>query len=102
MQALERLETLLALIEGWVQVVVTAALGDRIPGAAALAETLRRRRASDDPAEPTSATLVGLGVRPRKLREAAALWACLAEAVCGDARDVRWQHPDRLPGADVL
>ncbi len=31
--ALERLETLLALIEGWVQTVVTAALGDRIPGA---------------------------------------------------------------------
>jgi uncharacterized protein (DUF2342 family) len=30
-QALERLGTLLALIEGWVQTVVTAALGDRIP-----------------------------------------------------------------------
>uniref|UniRef100_UPI000578AE00 zinc-dependent metalloprotease n=1 Tax=Mycobacterium avium TaxID=1764 RepID=UPI000578AE00 len=52
-QALERLETLLALIEGWVQVVVAAALGDRIPGAAALAETLRRRRASGGPAGPT-------------------------------------------------
>lgn len=37
-QALERLETLLALIEGWVQVVVAAALGDRIPGAGALGE----------------------------------------------------------------
>ena len=34
--ALERLETLLALIEGWVQTVVTASLGDRLPGAAAL------------------------------------------------------------------
>src|ERR1700757_3145283 len=41
-QALERLETLLALIEGWVQTVVIAALGDRIPGAAALGETIRR------------------------------------------------------------
>ena len=48
-QALERLETLLALIEGWVQTVVTAALGDRIPGAAALGETLRRRRATGGP-----------------------------------------------------
>lgn len=48
-QALERLETLLALIEGWVQTVVTEALGDRIPGTAALSETLRRRRASGDP-----------------------------------------------------
>ena len=34
--ALERLETLLALIEGWVQTVVTDALGDRIPGTSAL------------------------------------------------------------------
>lgn len=68
-QALERLETLLALIEGWVQTVVTAALGERIPGEAALSETLRRRRASGGPAEQTFATLVGLELRPRKLRE---------------------------------
>ena len=87
MQALERLETLLALIEGWVQVVVTAALGDRIPGAAALGETLRRRRASGGPAEQTFATLVGLELRPRKLREAAALWERLtAGRRCGRPR----------------
>ena len=59
--ALERLETLLALIEGWVQTVVTAALGDRIPGTAALSEMLRRRRATGGPAEQTFGTLVGLG-----------------------------------------
>jgi putative hydrolase len=102
MQALERLETLLALIEGWVQVVVTAALGDRIPGAAALGETLRRRRAIGGPAEQTFATLVGLELRPRKLREAAALWERLTEAAGADARDAIWQHPDLLPGADDL
>ncbi len=101
-QALARLETLLALIEGWVQVVVTAALGDRIPGTAALAETLRRRRASGGPAEQTFATLVGLELRPRKLREAAALWERLTQAVGGDARDAVWQHPDLLPSADDL
>ncbi|WP_197517049.1 zinc-dependent metalloprotease [Mycobacterium sp. E2699] len=101
-QALERLETLLALIDGWVQVVVTAALGDRIPGTAALSETLRRRRASGGPAEQTFATLVGLELRPRKLREAAALWERLTEAVGADARDAVWQHPDLLPGADDL
>ena len=99
-QALERLETLLALIEGWVQVVVTAALGERIPGAAALGETLRRRRASGGPAEQTFATLVGLELRPRKLREAAALWERLTQAVGADARDAIWQHPDLLPAAD--
>jgi len=101
-QALERLETLLALIDGWVQVVVTAALGDRIPGAAALSETLRRRRASGGPAEQTFATLVGLELRPRKLREAAALWDRLTQAAGADARDAVWQHPDLLPAADDL
>ncbi|ORW97746.1 hydrolase [Mycobacterium sp. IEC1808] len=101
-QALERLETLLALIDGWVQVVVTAALGDRIPGTAALSETLRRRRASGGPAEQTFATLVGLELRPRKLREAAALWERLTEAAGADARDAVWQHPDLLPGAEDL
>ncbi|OBK24750.1 hydrolase [Mycobacterium asiaticum] len=101
-QALERLETLLALIEGWVQTVVTAALGERLPGEAALSETLRRRRASGGPAEQTFATLVGLELRPRKLREAGALWDRLTEAAGMDARDAVWQHPDLLPAADDL
>jgi len=90
------------LIEGWVQVAVTEALGDRIPAAAALSETLRRRRASGGPAEQTFATLVGLELRPRKLREAAALWERLTQAVGADARDSIWQHPDLLPAADDL
>jgi putative hydrolase len=101
-QALERLETLLALIEGWVQVVVTAALGDRLPGAAALSEMLRRRRASGGPAEQTFATLFGLELRPRKMREAAALWERLTQAAGVDVRDAVWQHPDLLPNADDL
>ena len=100
--ALERLETLLALIDGWVQTVVNDALGDRIPGAAALSEMLRRRRATGGPAEQTFATLVGLELRPRKLREAADLWVRLTEAVGSDARDAVWQHPDLLPSAADL
>jgi putative hydrolase len=100
--ALERLETLLALIEGWVQTVVTAALRDRLPGTSALSETLRRRRGTGGPAEQTFATLVGLELRPRKMREAAALWERLTEAVGADNRDAVWQHPDLLPGAADL
>ena len=100
--ALQRLETLLALIEGWVQTVVTDALGDRIPGTSALSETLRRRRATGGPAEQTFATLVGLELRPRKMREAAVLWERLTEAVGSDARDGVWQHPDLLPSAEDL
>ena len=100
--ALERLETLLALIDGWVQTVVNDALGDRIPGTSALSETLRRRRATGGPAEQTFATLVGLELRPRKLREAAVLWERLTEAVGADRRDAVWQHPDLLPSAEDL
>ncbi|MBF6364705.1 zinc-dependent metalloprotease [Nocardia puris] len=101
-QALERLETLLALIEGWVQVVVAEAVGDRLPGAGALAETLRRRRATGGPAEQTFATLVGLELRPRKLREAADLWRRLTTDAGMEARDGVWAHPDLLPDSEDL
>jgi putative hydrolase len=100
--ALERLETLLALVEGWVQTVVAAALGERMPGTVALAEMLRRRRATGGPAEQTFATLVGLELRPRKMREAAVLWERLTSAVGIDARDAVWNHPDLMPSADDL
>ncbi|MBW0275552.1 hydrolase [Nocardia sp. MH4] len=101
-QALERLETLLALIEGWVDVVVTDAVGERLPGASALSETLRRRRATGGPAEQTFATLVGLELRPRKVREAAALWRRLTTDVGMDRRDGVWAHPDLLPDSSDL
>jgi putative hydrolase len=100
--ALARLETLLALVEGWVDDVVSAAAADRLPGAEALRETLRRRRATGGPAEQTFATLVGLELRPRRLREAATLWRTLREQRGADGRDELWRHPDLLPSADDL
>lgn len=100
--ALERLETLLALIEGWVESVVEAALGGRLPGTGALTETMRRRRASGGPAEQTFANLVGLQLRPRRVREAAQLWKQLAAFGGTDKRDGLWSHPDLLPGASDL
>jgi putative hydrolase len=100
--ALRRLETLLALVEGWVDSVVAAAAADRMPGADALRETSRRRRASGGPAEQTFATLVGLELRPRRLREAAALWWAVTEKHGVSGRDAVWSHPDLLPTADDL
>jgi putative hydrolase len=95
--ALGRLETLLALVEGWVEVVVTAAVTDRLPGASALGETLRRRRASGGPAEQTFATLVGLELRPRRIRQAVELWQGLTAERGVDGRDEVWAHPDLIP-----
>ena len=100
--ALAALETLLALVEGWVDTVVADAVGDRLPGAAALQETLRRRRATGGPAEQTFATLIGLELRPRRLRAAADLWRALAESRGVEARDALWSHPDLLPSSSDL
>jgi putative hydrolase len=100
--ALTRLETALALVEGWVATVVSAAARDRLTHADALAEAVRRRRATGGPAERTFATLVGLELRPRRLREAATIWQGLTRARGIDARDALWAHPDLLPAADDL
>lgn len=100
--ALRRLETLLALVEGWVDHVVSEATGSRMPSATPLAEAVRRRRATGGPAERTLAALVGLELRPRRMREAAALWARLTETRGVDGRDKLWAHPDLLPDADDL
>ena len=94
--ALSRLETMLALVEGWVD-VVTARATVRLPKADAIAETVKRRRASGGPAESAFATLVGLELRPRRLREAAAMWQAVTDAVGNEARDALWSHPDLLP-----
>jgi putative hydrolase len=100
--ALARLETALALVEGWVATVVAAAAESRLVHAAALAEAIRRRRASGGPAERTFATLVGLELRPRMLREATALWADVTQTRGIDGRDALWAHPDLLPTSDDL
>src|SRR5580693_8675714 len=100
--ALVRLETALALVEGWVATVVSAASRDRLTHSEALAEAVRRRRATGGPAERTFATLVGLELRPRRLREAAAIWQGLTSARGIDGRDALWSHPDLLPASDDL
>ena len=100
--ALSRLETALALVEGWVATVVAAAADSRLVHSAALAEAIRRRRASGGPSERTFAALVGLELRPRMLREAAALWADVTQARGIEGRDALWAHPDLLPTADDL
>jgi putative hydrolase len=94
--ALERIETVLALIEGWVDCVTQKATV-RLPRSAAIAELVRRKRSSGGPAEKTFLTLIGLELRPRKLREASAMWNAITDAVGIQKRDAIWSHPDLLP-----
>lgn len=100
--ALVRLETALALVEGWVDEVSAAAAAPHLPHAVSLREMLRRRRAAGGPAEQTFATLVGLELRPRRLRDAARLWAAIAADGGTTARDAVWNHPDLMPTAEDL
>jgi putative hydrolase len=100
--ALVRLETMLALVEGWVDEVVTQATDGRMPTAPKLQEVVRRRRAAGGPAEAAFAALVGLELRPRRLRDAAALWGSLRSRKGAEARDAVWAHPDLMPTAADL
>ena len=97
----ERLETILALIEGWVDVVTHAATS-RLPGSTAIGEMVRRRRATGGPAERAFSALAGLELRPRRLREAAALWRLVEEQSDVSRRDGLWAHPDLLPTSDEI
>ncbi|RZI90649.1 MAG: zinc-dependent metalloprotease, partial [Microbacterium sp.] len=99
--ALTRLENLLATIEGWVEVVTTDAT-HRLPAADRIGEAVRRRRAVGGPAERAMGALVGLELRPRRLREAAAMWRAVTDAVGIADRDALWDYPDLMPGADDI
>lgn len=100
--ALQRLEVTLALVEGWVDEVVGQATQERMPAADKLQEAVRRRRASGGPAEQTFSALVGLELRPRRLRDASTLWGSLRSRQGAEARDGVWMHPDLLPSASDL
>jgi putative hydrolase len=100
--ALTQLETYLALVEGWVAVVADRATGKHLPHPAALAEAVRRQRASGSPAGQVFSQLVGLELRPRRLRDAANLWAALEARGGAATRDTAWAHPDLAPTAADL
>jgi putative hydrolase len=94
---LVRLETTLALVEGWVDEVTARAALPHLPHAIALREMIWRRRAAGGPAEQTFSALVGLELRPRRARDAATLWRLIEQQSGPDGRDAGWDHPDLLP-----
>lgn len=98
---LNRLETVLALIEGWVDVVTVRATAN-LPAAAALSETIRRRRASGGPAEHAFAALIGLELRPRRMRDAATFWERVEQRRGLEDRDGLWESPELLPTDEDL
>lgn len=102
LEILDRLETLLALVEGWIDEVTLRAAEPWMPDVAALAEAWRRRRGLGGPTNEIFHSLVGLDLRPRRVRDAANLWAMLTTQRGASERDHYWEHPDLLPQATHL
>ncbi|GAB3600999.1 zinc-dependent metalloprotease [Microbacterium tumbae] len=100
-ESLARLEHVIALVDGWVDVVTSEATS-RLPDGMRIAEAARRRRAVGGPAEDALGALVGLKLRPRRLREAAAMWRAVTDAVGVPARDALWDYPDLMPDASDI
>jgi putative hydrolase len=101
-QAVSRLETLLALVEGWVEYVVVQSMSERIPSTGAMTEAWRRRRATGGSAEQAFAKIVGIELAAPKVAEAVELWRRVDVAVGQKRRDGVWEHPDLLPSAEHL
>jgi len=98
--ALLKLETVLALIDGWSDEVVSLAAGDRIPSIEQLRESHRRRRAASSPAQQLFSSMLGLQVSPKLTREASAFWKKIREVKSVGERDQIWSG--LLPTADDL
>lgn len=98
--ALSRIETLLALIEGWADAVTLSAT-QRLPNQTRLAELFRRHQAVGA-SQKTFATLLGLELKPRLQREAAAMWQLARVETSAQVADELWKHPDQLPTASEI
>ena len=96
-QARVRMETSLSLVEGWVDVVVGDALGERLPETASIAAAWSAYRDTGQPAMESLAKAVGISLTAPKASEAAELWRRLTVAVGASRRDAVWDHPDFLP-----
>ncbi|MDO5676388.1 MAG: zinc-dependent metalloprotease [Propionibacteriaceae bacterium] len=101
-EILERLELLLALVEGWVDHVAARASAPWMPNAPQLEEVLHRRRGSASPVTSVFTELLGLDLRPRLVRDAKNLWAAVEHDRGMEGRDAVWGHPDLLPSRQHL
>jgi putative hydrolase len=98
--ALVRIETMLALVEGWADAVAQKA-AERLPNINQLAELLRRHQAVGA-SQKTFATLLGLELKPRLQREAMAMWKAVGSELSDGAVDELWKHPDQLPSSEEI
>ncbi len=102
LEILGRLQTMLALVEGWVDHVTSRVTSQWMPNGSQLVEVIRRRRATGGPTQRVLTDLIGLELSPRLVRDAENLWAAVDHERGLDGRDAVWRHPDLMPTRNDL
>jgi putative hydrolase len=100
--ALHRLETIAALIEGWIDEVSASAALEHLPSLPALRESARRGRATGGPMQKAFAALIGLEISPRASRDAATFFNYIATNESISQRDELWSSPELLPTIEEI
>ena len=100
--AILRLETMAALIEGWIDEVSASAALEHLPSLPALRESARRGRATGGPMQKAFAALIGLEISPRASRDAATFFNYIADNESISQRDELWSSPELLPTIEEL
>ena len=100
--ALHRLETIAALIEGWIDEVSASAALEHLPSLPALRESARRGRATGGPMQKAFAALIGLEISPRSSRDAATFFNYIATNERISQRDELWSSPELLPTIEEI
>lgn len=101
-EVLGQLQALVSFTEGWVDTVVRAAAGDKLPALGRIEEAMVRRRAEKGPGERFLEQLVGLDLKPSDVRAGAAFCAAVVAARGQAGLDRAWRGQEHLPtGAEL-
>jgi putative hydrolase len=95
--ALNELEFLLALIEGWVSFITYTVIVGKLTNANALIETMNRRRVTGSPAAKVFSQLVGLQLRPTLIRESNDFFESFSKVATQNEMNFMFTSPDTLP-----
>lgn len=99
---LGRIQAVVAFTEAWVDTVVEAAAGDKLPSLGRIEEAMLRRRAEKGPGERFLEQLVGLTLRPGDVRAGRQFCAAVVAARGQEGLDRVWRHPGYLPAPEEL
>ena len=99
---LERLQAIISFVEGWSELVVAAAAGERLVALPRIQEAARRRRAEKGPGERSLEQLLGLDFKPADVRVGPAFCQAVVAARGLEGLDRVWRNREFLPRPDEL